>query len=214
MNLPDYLVNNFVKSTNDNRKETKESTVYGTVVKNGSSFYVRLDGSDQLTPISTTSYLVDGDRVMVVIKNHTATIIGNISSPSASSNDVNESIIRIRKLEIDKVSKEDIKGNVLWSGSDQMDSTTAINLDNPISEQTVGIVLIFSSYSEDAAQNGNFSHHFVHKKFVELMPECTSSFTIGTAIKTLTIKDSSIVGDASNVTEGNSGYVLRYVIGV
>lgn len=214
MNLPDYLVNNFVKSTNDNRKETKESTVYGTVVKNGSSFYVRLDGSDQLTPISTTSYLVDGDRVMVVIKNHTATIIGNISSPSASSNDVNESIIRIRKLEIDKVSKEDIKGNVLWSGSDQMDSTAAINLDNPISEQTVGIVLIFSSYSEDVAQNGNFSHHFIHKKFVELMSGCTSSFTIKTSNKILTINDSSIVGDASNVTDENSGYVLRYIIGV
>lgn len=218
MQLPNDLINKFVKSTNDNRKETKESTAYGTVVKDDSSFYVKLDGSDQLTPISTTSELQDGDRVIVMIKNHTATITGNLTSPSARSADISETIIRVARLETDKVSSDDVKemvkGNVLWSGSDQMDSTTAINLDGPISEQTVGIVLIFSSYYEDAAQNGNFSHHFVHKKFVELMPECTSSFTIGTAIKTLTIKDSSIVGDSSNVTEGNSGYVLRYVIGV
>lgn len=218
MQLPNDLINKFVKSTNDNRKETKESTAYGTVVKDDNSFYVKLDGSDQLTPISTTSELQDGDRVIVMIKNHTATITGNLTSPSARSADISETIIRVARLETDKVSSDDVKemvkGNVLWSGSDQMDSTTAINLDAPISEQTVGIVLIFSSYSEDVAQNGNFSHHFVHKKFVELMSECSSSFTIGTAIKTLTIKDGSIVGDSSNVTEGNSGYVLRYVIGV
>ena len=218
MKLPNDLINKFVKSTNDNKKETKESTVYGTVVKDNDSFYVKLDGSDQLTPINTTSELKDGDRVIVMIKNHTATITGNLTSPSARSTDISETIIRVDKLETDKVSSDDVKdmvkGNILWTGSDQMDSTTAINLDAPISEQTVGIVLIFSSYSENSAQNGNFSHHFIHKKFVELMSGCTSSFTIRTSNKILTINDSSIVGDASNVTDENSGYVLRYVIGI
>ena len=135
-------------NSKDKKKETKESTVYGTVVKDNDSFYVKLDGSDQLTPINTTSELKDGDRVIVMIKNHTATITGNLTSPSARSTDISETIIRVDKLEIDKVSSDDVKdmvkGNILWTGSDQMDSTAAINLDAPISEQTVGIILIFS----------------------------------------------------------------------
>ena len=88
MSLSNDLISQFVKATNDTKKEKTERTVYGTVkVQNGTS-YVKLDGSDLLTPIITTSTVKDGDRVIILIKNHSATVIGNTSSPSTTINDV------------------------------------------------------------------------------------------------------------------------------
>lgn len=88
MALSNDLISQFVKATTDKRKEKKEETRYGTVVIQGDSKYVKLDGSDRLTPVSSTADTKDGERVVVLIKNHTATITGNISSPAARTDDV------------------------------------------------------------------------------------------------------------------------------
>lgn len=90
MKLSKKLVNEFVKVTNTTEKPRSETTVYGTIVKNGDSIYAQLDGSDILTPVSTTTDTLDGDRVTVMIKNHTATVTGNISSPSARTQEVKD----------------------------------------------------------------------------------------------------------------------------
>ena len=90
MRLPSNLINEFVKITNDREKEPKETTVYGSVVKNGDSVYVRLDGSNVLTPVVTTTDALAGERVTVLIKNHTATVTGNITSPAARTDDVQQ----------------------------------------------------------------------------------------------------------------------------
>lgn len=87
MALSNDLVSQFAKLTNT-KNENKETTVKATYVQkvNGVS-YVRLDGanSDILTPVKTTVDAEPGDKVSVLIKDHAATIIGNISSPSARS---------------------------------------------------------------------------------------------------------------------------------
>lgn len=88
MKLPKKLVSEFVKVTNTNTKTKTEATVYGTIVKNGESTYARLDGSEILTPVSSTTDTQDGDRVTILIKNHTATVTGNLTSPSARTDDV------------------------------------------------------------------------------------------------------------------------------
>lgn len=88
MALSSDLISQFVKATKDDKKTKTESTVYGTVVEHDGTKYVKLDGSDLLTPVITTASYKDGERVSVMIKNHTATVTGNISSPSASSKDV------------------------------------------------------------------------------------------------------------------------------
>lgn len=88
MALSNDLISQFVKATTDKKKEKKEETRYGTVVIQGDSKYVKLDGSDRLTPVSSTADTKDGERVVVLIKNHTATITGNISSPAARTDDV------------------------------------------------------------------------------------------------------------------------------
>ena len=84
MSLSSDLISQFIKSTTDKKETKKESTSYGTVVINGTETYVQMDGSEILTPVSTTTLVRDGDRVVVMIKNHSATITGNLTDPSTS----------------------------------------------------------------------------------------------------------------------------------
>lgn len=90
MALSNDLISQFVKITKDDKKVSNETTVYGTVVYDGKT-YVRIDGApdDVLTPISTTTNVKDGERVTIMIKDHTATITGNVSSPAVGSGEVN-----------------------------------------------------------------------------------------------------------------------------
>ena len=90
MELPKKLINEFAKVTNDTEKPENDTTVYGVISKNGDSTYVKLDGSDLLTPVSTTTDTQDGDRVTVLIKNHTAIVTGNMTSPAARTDDVKD----------------------------------------------------------------------------------------------------------------------------
>lgn len=92
MHLSSDLISQFVNVTNDTAKPVKETVVYGTTVVNSSGTYVKLDGSDILTPVTTVTNVEDGERVTVMIKNHTATITGNITSPSARGKDVEMSV--------------------------------------------------------------------------------------------------------------------------
>lgn len=111
MKLSNDLISQFVKVTADNDKTKKETTVYGTVVKQGSSTFVKLDGSESLTPVSSTTVVKNGERVTVMIKNHTAVITGNISSPSAQDSEVQTIGNKITEMEIvvaDKVSAKEL----------------------------------------------------------------------------------------------------------
>lgn len=84
------LISQFVKATKDTEQKKTETIVYGTAkIQNGIA-YVQFDGSDTLTPVITTADVKDGERVTVMIKNHTAVVTGNISSPAARSDDVKD----------------------------------------------------------------------------------------------------------------------------
>lgn len=104
MALSNDLISQFVKITKDDTRKVTEATMYGTVVKNGSIISVQLDGSDVLTPVSTTTNIEDGERVTVLIKDHSAIITGNISSPSARTEEV-ESVTK-KVYEFDEVVTE------------------------------------------------------------------------------------------------------------
>jgi hypothetical protein len=90
MGLSDNLISQFAKLTVGDKKTRSESTVFGTVREHDGSKYVMIDGSELLTPVSSTTDIIDGDRVTVLIKDHTATITGNLSSPSARLEHVKE----------------------------------------------------------------------------------------------------------------------------
>ena len=89
MGLSYDLISEFVKITNDKKEGPKEGTVYATVVNSTGGKYVKIDGSDLLTPIDTTTGIEDGERVTVMIKDHKATVTGNITSPSVGKGTVN-----------------------------------------------------------------------------------------------------------------------------
>lgn len=94
MSLSTDLVSQFVKITNDNTNTKKETVLYGTIVtyktdpNSEPEFYVQIDGSDLLTPYTSTAVVKNGDRVTLTVKNHTAIVTGNITDPSASSGTV------------------------------------------------------------------------------------------------------------------------------
>lgn len=115
MGIPNNLITDLIKVTNDKTEQKKESTVYGTIVDHEKEHYVRIDGSELLTPISSTAAVENGDRVIVMIKNHTATVTGNISSPSASNKDVAAIGDQIAEFEIiiaDKISVKEFEAQV------------------------------------------------------------------------------------------------------
>lgn len=89
MGLSSELIAQFAKMNKDEKKKSEE-TVYGTIVDHNGAKYVKLDGSELLTPMVTTADAKPGERVTVLVKNHTATVTGNISSPSARTDTVKE----------------------------------------------------------------------------------------------------------------------------
>lgn len=98
MSLSADLVSQFAKATVTKQQTPSESTVQGTAVIYDGKTYVKFDGSDLLTPVNTTSSVNDGDRVNVTVKNHTATITGNMSDPSASSGVVTEQGVKVEEM--------------------------------------------------------------------------------------------------------------------
>lgn len=118
MALSQDLINQFVKLT-DREEKPKEVTVNGTYKTINGEEYVQIDGSEIWTPVTSTVEAETGERVKVMIKNHTATVTGNISSPSARSKSV-----------------QDLKDEVDEQGN------TIKQLDNTIEQQNNSIIQI------------------------------------------------------------------------
>lgn len=115
MGLSNELISQFAKVVNNETTSKKETTLRGTTVVVGDTTYVKLDGSDILTPVTTTTDSKNDERVTVMIKDHTATITGNTSSPSARTDDVKEIGNQISEFEIviaDKVSTKQLEAQI------------------------------------------------------------------------------------------------------
>lgn len=90
MALSNNLIDKFVNAVGADSKDKlkKDGPLYGTIVAQGGSMYVKLDGSEVLTPITTTVEYAEGERVLVNILKHTATVVGNVSSPAVNGGTV------------------------------------------------------------------------------------------------------------------------------
>ena len=82
MGLSSELASQFAKVTNDSSRNTNGTKLYGTITMLGEVPHVKLDGTEELTPISRTVEVAEGDRVEVMIANHSATVTGNLTDPS------------------------------------------------------------------------------------------------------------------------------------
>ena len=137
MALSYELISQFAKITNDKKEMNKESNVYGTIVKYGNANYVKLDGSDLLTPYESTIAVDDGDRVLVAIKNHSATITGSTTNPSASNKvvtETNEKIAKFNAVMADKIETRDLEAingyfQQILAITGKYEDLTAVNAD-------------------------------------------------------------------------------------
>ena len=84
MELSRSILKEFATVTNGIERPEKTIYLRGTIKSSGDSQYVRIDGSESLTPISEIVDVKEGDRVLVTIENHQATIIGNLTKPPSS----------------------------------------------------------------------------------------------------------------------------------
>lgn len=102
MALSTDLISQFVKATKDDNKQEKAvTTLHGTIkfVEGDPTPYVQLDGSSTYSPVETTVDVNDKDRVVVMIKNHKATVTGNLTSPAVRT----ETVVQLQTTVSEKV---------------------------------------------------------------------------------------------------------------
>lgn len=126
MSLSYDLISEFVKITNDKKDDKKEGTVYATVVSETEGKYVRIDGSDLLTPMDTTTDIEDGERVTLMIKDHKAIVTGNVTTPSASTSKVDKVTESVNSVELVVADFAQIK--TLVNGNLTSDNILSFNL--------------------------------------------------------------------------------------
>lgn len=126
------VLKDFADIVIDESNKDEEVTAYGTTVESDGVDYVKLDGSSLLTPITTTTDIKPGERVLVLIKNHQAIIIGNSSNPSAGSQELNS---LKETVNLDKATIKDLVANnvtindSLKANSARIDSLEATNVE-------------------------------------------------------------------------------------
>ena len=125
MALSPDLISQFAKLTNNENKKKSETTVRGTFKTVDGEEFVQIDGSDIWTPVTSTVEAETGERVTVLIKDHTATVTGNITSPTARTKTV-----------------ENLKDTVDEHGN------TIKQLDNTITQQNNSIIQINNSIKQ------------------------------------------------------------------
>lgn len=106
MSLSQDIITAFAKITNDNKKDNKETVLYGTTVIQNGSRYVQIDGSNELTPVQSTAVIRSGARVTIMLKDHQAVVTGNLTDPSASSEDLGNVNDKVNKTEFELVINE------------------------------------------------------------------------------------------------------------
>ena len=135
MALPNELVSQLVKIVGSRGSDNQDYTVYGTIVDVGDQQYVRLDGSDINTPFESTVEVTNDDRVMVEVKDHTATVTGNTTNPSIGTKTANgfrssiEQNANDIKLAVEEIGKTNTAIELL---PDQIKSTVKADYIDPI----------------------------------------------------------------------------------
>lgn len=136
MGLSNDLISQFVKATNDTPGKKQSTSTKGTIVElsdddGNKSYYVKIDGSDMLTPINALTDVSNDDRVVVEINNHTATVTGNITSPSARTADVKDAKDKIvaNTADIGTIKADYVKTGVLEAAKGRITDLEAKNAD-------------------------------------------------------------------------------------
>lgn len=211
MDLSNNLISKFIEVMSPRETKNTGSVMYGTVEKRNDEVMVKLDGSELLTPVSTTADVINKERVMVMIQNHTATIVGNASSPSARSDDVNE----LKEIVADKVSTSDLEAERARIDSLESDNViinqTLTAYDADIKQLTADNVTINQTLEAQSADISNLKTDKLDAETAELKYANIDFSNIGEAamkylysesglIKDIVIDHGSITGELVGVT--------------
>lgn len=138
MKLDNMILTDFaaaiISSPNANGEQTTRATVISVDENDDKLVTIRIDGSNEDTAATTTVKCEEDDRVMVLLKGHKATVIGNISSPvlkKVTANDivagaVTASAITTQNIESDNenswinfhLGTFNFGEKLIWDGSD------------------------------------------------------------------------------------------------
>lgn len=220
MELSRELISEFVKVTSNKSNTKQDSIVYGTAVLYDGIMYARLDGTDRLTPIKTTADVRDGERVTVMIKNHTATITGNLGSEgmSARVSDVETVSGKLSTFETilsntvttDQLSVQVARINTLESDNATIKSSLtssqatikSLQADNVIINETLTAANADIEYlKSNAITAKDVEGKYANIDFSNIGKAAMEYFYANSGlIKNVTVKDATITGQLSGVT--------------
>lgn len=205
MALSHDIVSQFAKMVNK-PEEKKEETIKGTFQLINGKEYVKLDGSNIYTPVTSTVEAENGDRVNVLLKDHAALLTSNITSPSARNKDVTA-----LRDEIDE------QGNVIkqMDNSITQQGNSIIQMNNAINQQND----VLNSYGNVIDQQNNIIQQ--HGNVIEQHNDDITSMnntilsqgnsitqlnnTIDAQNNTLTLHDNRIIANSNNIiAQGNT----------
>lgn len=220
MSLSADLISQFVQVTKPKETKKEETTVYGVAKVQNGSYFVQLDGSELLTPMITTSEVVDGERIAVMIKNHKAICLGNVDSPAARIETVNELGTYLSNLIADKATIGELEAATAKIGQLEANDLT---VNGKISAVEANISVLETGYAKigmlesdfaefENATAGNFTAvnaridsldvGNLQAEFAEL--KSTTTETLEAVDATIKNLDATYVNiDFSNITKAN-----------
>lgn len=205
MALSHDVVSQFAKMVNK-PEEKKEETIKGTFQLINGKEYVKLDGSNIYTPVTSTVEAENGDRVNVLLKDHAALLTSNITSPSARNKDVTA-----LRDEVDE------QGNVIrqMDNSITQQGNSIIQMNNIINQQND----VLNSYGNVIDRQNNIIQQ--HGNVIEQHGDDITSMnntivsqgnsitqlnnTVDAQNNTLTLHDNRITANSNDiVSQGNT----------
>lgn len=185
-----------------------------------------IPGQDTNTTYGLSSYYSDG--LMRSLNNNTSQFMrgdGNWSNIPTTTSGTYEASGGFKCGSV----TENFQGKILWSGALWPSNEHTCSLQEYVTNQPHGIVLVFSVYENGAAQDWGFHTFFIPKSYIKQHSGKGMDFPMGTttfgicANKYLYVGNSAIKGSDTNKATGTGGsgvkynngyYVLRYVLGV
>lgn len=140
--LPSTLIKDFSKLINERQTNPTPQYLKGTTKISGDKKYVQIDGSSSLTPIAETVDIQEGDRVLVSIENHKATVLGNFTFPPNA---------RKEQEAVDKADEAITDSNVALENATEAKQNAATAMENASAAQSSATEAI--GKAEDAMEN-------------------------------------------------------------
>ena len=181
MELSKDLVKQFAGLMNTPEPKKDTPYLFGTAIVNESGINVRIDGSQYITPASSTIGVKNNDRVAILLKNHKAIIMGNATSPAYSGAQTDDKFATTEDLE-----------SVSGVNSDIIDSIKEIQSETDKYNKMYQMVSKWSAtgaVAPDVKINGGLleaytviSKHIAIGDFTNMVVLQTSDFTISNDI--------------------------------